>query len=290
MSAEAIIPTGAVSTSVSPERRVWIILAITLAALVVLAFVLPHLAPHPPGQISLRNRLLPPVWFDKGQWAYPLGTDHLGRCVLSRLLYGAQLTWLIAFGAAIVSALFGTFVGVVAGYAGGKTEAIIMRWVEMHVAFPGLLMVLLILTVLGANVVTLIGVLAFNGWMVFAVVTRNAVLVIRKLPYVEVAQAFGAPPWRVIASHIIPNLVPSLITLGVLEYARLTLAEAAISFLGLGVQPPDISWGFDVANGRNYLLNAWWLVTFPGLAIAFTVLGLNLLARWLRRELDPKAR
>jgi len=274
----------------SAEARIFAILAIIVVGLLALAFLLPYLAPHQPNQISLRNRLLPPFWMARGSYDYLLGTDHLGRCVLSRLLHGARLSWLIALGATIVSCLFGATVGLIAGYAGGRWDAIIMRWVETHIAFPGLLIVLLLLAVLGTNLATLILVLAFNGWMVFAGVTRNQVLITRKLPYVEAAETLGCSSFHVIVRHIAPNLVPTLITLSVLEFARLTLAESAISFLGLGVQPPDISWGFDVANGRNYLLNAWWLVTVPGMAIAFTVFAMNLVARWLRNSLNPEAR
>jgi peptide/nickel transport system permease protein len=255
--------------------------------LVAVALLAPFLAPHDPGAVNLRARLVPPFWAERGRLDFPLGTDHLGRCVLSRVIWGAQVS--MAVGAAVVALAgsFGVAVGVIAGYLGGRTDAIAMRLVDIQVAFPGLLLALVILAVVGPSVTTVIMVLALNGWMVFARLARAVVLSVRETPYVEAAEIIGAKPARVIVRHILPNLASPMLTLFVLEFARVVLAEAALSFLGVGVQPPATSWGLDVANGKNYIFNAWWLVTFPGLAIALTVLGVNLFASWLRLIADP---
>ncbi|MCL4182912.1 MAG: ABC transporter permease [Burkholderiaceae bacterium] len=258
--------------------------------LVVLAVFAPLLAPHDPAAQNLRARLLPPVWLDKGSWTYLLGTDHLGRDVLSRLVYGSQVSLAVGAGVVLLAGSFGTVMGLLAGYYGGRTDGFIMRWVDTQVAFPGLLLALIILAVVGPSMTSLIVVLSINGWMVYARMVRGSVLSVRQLPYVEAAEMVGCRPRRVIFRHILPNLVSPLLTLAILEFARIVLAEAALSFLGLGVQPPATSWGLDVANGKEYMFRAWWLVTFPGAAIAITVLGINLLASWIRIAADPQER
>jgi peptide/nickel transport system permease protein len=267
------------------------LIGLTLVLLLVaLAVFAPLLAPHDPAAQNLRARLLPPVWLDKGSWTYLLGTDHLGRDVLSRLVYGSQVSLAVGAGVVLLAGGFGTVMGLLAGYYGGRTDAFIMRWVDTQVAFPGLLLALIILAVVGPSMTSLIVVLSINGWMVYARMVRGSVLSVRQLPYVEAAEMVGCRPRRVIFRHILPNLVSPLLTLAILEFARIVLAEAALSFLGLGVQPPATSWGLDVANGKEYMFRAWWLVTFPGAAIAITVLGINLLASWIRIVSDPQER
>lgn len=267
------------------------LIGLTLVLLLVaLAVLAPLLAPHDPAAQNLRARLLPPVWLDKGSWTYLLGTDHLGRDVLSRLVYGSQVSLAVGAGVVLLAGGFGTVMGLLAGYYGGRTDAFIMRWVDTQVAFPGLLLALIILAVVGPSMTSLIVVLSINGWMVYARMVRGSVLSVRQLPYVEAAEMVGCRPRRVIFRHILPNLVSPLLTLAILEFARIVLAEAALSFLGLGVQPPATSWGLDVANGKEYMFRAWWLVTFPGAAIAITVLGINLLASWIRIVSDPQER
>lgn len=267
------------------------LIGLTLVLLLVaLAVLAPLLAPHDPAAQNLRARLLPPVWLDKGSWTYLLGTDHLGRDVLSRLIYGSQVSLAVGAGVVLLAGGFGTVMGLLAGYFGGRTDGFIMRWVDTQVAFPGLLLALIILAVVGPSMTSLIVVLSINGWMVYARMVRGSVLSVRQLPYVEAAEMVGCRPRRVIFRHILPNLVSPLLTLAILEFARIVLAEAALSFLGLGVQPPATSWGLDVANGKEYMFRAWWLVTFPGAAIAITVLGINLLASWIRIVSDPQER
>jgi ABC-type dipeptide/oligopeptide/nickel transport system permease subunit len=165
-----------------------------------------------------------------------------------------------------------------------------MRWIDTQVAFPGLLIALIILAVIGPSMFTVILVLSFNGWMVYGRMTRGAVLSVRQTAYVEAAEVVGCSGTRVVFRHILPNLTSPLLTLAILEFARIVLAEAALSFLGMGIQPPATSWGLDVASGKNYLFRAWWLVTFPGIAISLTVLAINLVASWMRLVSDPQER
>ncbi|HSL60443.1 MAG TPA: ABC transporter permease [Desulfotignum sp.] len=263
---------------------------ILFTALVLMAMLAPYIAPHDPTDQDLTARLAPPVWYEKGTWKHILGTDHLGRDVLSRTIHGARVSLWVGTAVVLCAGGFGVVMGLMAGYLGGRTDAFIMRWIDTQVAFPGLLLALIILAVIGASLTTVVVVLALNGWMVFGRMTRSAVLSIRQSPYVEAAEVVGCRWPRILFRHILPNLTSPLLTLSILEFARIVLAEAALSFLGLGIQPPATSWGLDVAMGKNYMFMAWWLVTIPGCAIALTVLAINLVASWLRLISDPQER
>ncbi len=263
---------------------------VLITALVLMALAAPLLAPHDPGVQDLRARLKPPVGFEKGSWSHILGTDHLGRDVLSRVIYGSRVSLLVGAAVVIIAGVFGVVMGLVAGYRGGRTDNFIMRWIDTQVAFPGLLLALIILAVIGPSMITVIIVLALNGWMVYGRMTRSAVLAVRQTAYVEAAEVVGCKASRVIFRHILPNLTSPLLTLAILEFARIVLAEAALSFLGLGIQPPATSWGLDVATGKDYIFRAWWLVTMPGIAISITVLAINLVASWMRLISDPQER
>ena len=258
--------------------------------LVLMAVFAPLLAPHDPAFQDLRARLLPPVWELKGTWDHVLGTDHLGRDVLSRVIFGSRVSLMVGLSCVLLAGGFGVVLGLIAGYKGGRTDSFIMRWIDTQVAFPGLLLTLIILAVIGPSMITVVIVLSLNGWMVYGRMTRGAVLAVRHTPYVEAAEMVGCRWPRVVFRHILPNLTSPLITLAILEFARIVLAEAALSFLGLGIQPPDTSWGLDVATGKNYMFRAWWLVTMPGTAIAVTVLAINLVASWMRLISDPQER
>jgi peptide/nickel transport system permease protein len=264
--------------------------ALLVLIIVVVALLAPLIAPHNPSAQSLAGRLDPPFWYPEGSTTHLLGTDHLGRDVLSRIIYGARTSITIGTLVVLMAGTFGTMMGLFAGYNGGRIDGIIMRIVDTQLAFPGLLLALIIITTLGASFTLLVIILAIDGWMVYARMTRGVVLSARERPYVEAAEMVGCRPRRIIFKHILPNLLSPLITIAILEFARVVIAEAALSFIGLGIQPPQISWGLDVTAGRNYVFNAWWLVTFPGIAIALTVLGLNLVASWLRIFSDPRER
>lgn len=261
-----------------------------IVLLVLMAILAPLIAPYDPAVQSVMTRLKPPFWIEGGSMAHLLGTDQLGRDVLSRVIFGARASLIVGTSVVACAGTFGVLLGLFAGYYGGRTDAIIMRLVDIQVAFPGLLLILLIMSVIGPGMVTMIVVLAFTNWMIYARLVRGIVLSIRQSAYVEAAEMTGAKPARVIFKHVLPNLSSPLLTLGILEFTNIVLAEAALSFLGLGIQPPATSWGLDVANGRDYIFVSWWLVTFPGLAIAVTVLAINLFANWLRVTTDPQER
>lgn len=261
-----------------------------IVALLLMAIFAPLIAPYDPAAQSVIGRLKPPAWLAKGNWDHVLGTDHLGRDVLSRIIFGARASLLVGVVVVLIAGTFGVVVGLWAGFKGGRTDAILMRVVDVQVAFPGLLLILLIISVIGPSMMTMIVVLAVTNWMVYARVVRGIVLSVRQTPYVEAAEMIGCRTSRVVFRHILPNLISPLLTLGILEFTNIVLAEAALSFLGLGVQPPATSWGLDVANGRDYIFIAWWLITFPGLSIAITVLAVNLFASWVRVTTDPQER
>jgi len=261
-----------------------------MVLLVLVAVFAPLIAPHDPSAQSLTDRLQPPAWSDGGSTTHLLGTDELGRDVLSRLIYGARVSLEVGIAVVAISGAVGVALGLLAGYKGGKLDTLIMRWIDVQVAFPGLLMALIILMVVSPSLGSIIVVLAINHWMVYARLTRGVTLSAREMPYVEAAELAGCQTSRVIFRHIFPNLVSPLLTLAVIEFAAVVIAEAALSFLGLGIQPPDVSWGLMIAQGRNYIFTASWVITFPGIALALTVLGANLFASWLRVAADPQQR
>lgn len=263
---------------------------VIIVAILALAVLAPLVAPYDPAAQSILKRLAPPVWAERGTWDHILGTDNLGRDVLSRLIWGARTTLTIGGVTCLIAATIGTVIGLWAGFLGGRVDSILMRLVDIQVSFPGILLILLVVGVMGPGVWTLIIVLSITNWMVYARLVRGIVSSTRQTPYVEAAEVIGCRPARVIFKHILPNLVSPLLTLLILEFTNIVLAEAAVSFLGFGVQPPATSWGLDVASGRDYLFIAWWLVTFPGLAIVSTVLSINLFANWLRVTSDPEER
>jgi ABC-type dipeptide/oligopeptide/nickel transport system permease subunit len=263
---------------------------VLIAGLLLMAAAAPLIAPYSPTAQDLRARLVPPAWEDGGSWKHALGTDHLGRDVLSRVIHGSQVSLAVGAAVVLIAGAFGVVLGLMAGYHGGRIDSFIMRWIDTQVAFPGLLIALIILAVIGPSLPTVILVLSLNGWMVYGRMTRGLALSVRQTAYVEAAEMVGCSATRVIFRHILPNLTSPLLTLAILEFARIVLAEAALSFLGMGIQPPAISWGLDVASGKNYMFRAWWLVTFPGIAISITVLAINLVASWLRLISDPQER
>lgn len=264
--------------------------ALFLLLLLVFAIFAPVLAPHDPGAQSLRARLDPPVWLEGGSWNHVLGTDNLGRDVLSRIIHGARSSLTVALSVLALAGSFGVTMGLIAGFVGGRADTIIMRIVDTQLSFPDLLLALTVLTVVGPSPGTVIIILAIGGWMVFARMTRGIVVSARNEGYVEAAELLGASKLRVIVRHVLPNLSAPLLSLTIIEFARLILAEAALSFLGMGVQPPATSWGLDIAVGKDHVFGAWWLVTFPGVAIALTILSANMLASWVQATIDPQER
>lgn len=247
----------------------------------------PQVVPYDPTDQEIAYRLRPPMWQDRGTAAHPLGTDQLGRDILSRMIYGARVSVVVGLIVVFIGGSVGTVLGVSAGFFGGRLEAAVIGAVDVILSFPGLLLALIIAATFGATIPTMILALSLRGWVVYARITRGQTLSLNQYQFVEAARCIGAPSSRILAKHMLPNLLPSIVTIAVLELARVVLAESSLSFLGLGVQPPGVSWGLMLAEGRNYMLTANWLVTLPGLAIAATVLGVNILASHVRRFVDP---
>lgn len=263
-----------------------------LIVLILAALFAPLITPFDPEEQSLMLRNQPPMTEaeDGGWFPHLLGSDQLGRDLLSRLIYGARISLAVGFAGALFSGAFGVLLGLIAGYYRGVVDDIIMRLVDTQMGFPSLLTALLVLYVLGPGVWKVILVLAVTRWMVFARVTRSLVLSHREEVFVDAARTIGCSDSRILFKHILPNLLSPILVLVTLEVATMILTEASLSFLGLGIQPPQSSWGLMLAQGRSYVTTAWWLVTFPGLAILFTALSLNLVATWVRAVTDPVTR
>jgi ABC-type dipeptide/oligopeptide/nickel transport system permease subunit len=247
------------------------------------------LAPHGYDDQDLAFMLQPPVGAG-GTWGNVLGTDPLGRDVLSRIVYGARTSLLLALGAVLVAAGLGVVLGLVSGYAGGRTDAVIMSVVEAQLSLPYLLFAIAFMALLGPTVLNLVIVLVLRSWVVYAQLVRVAVRSMRAREFVTVAVALGASDARVLFRHIAPNVLAPTLVVSSFQLAELIIVESSLSFLGLGVQPPTPSWGSMLSQGREYISTAWWLVTFPGLAIILTVLGANLFGDALRDTLDPRLR
>lgn len=265
--------------------------AVLLLIIVAVALLAPVLDLPDPTRGDLRARLAGPTWdglFAPG--AHPLGTDEVGRDILSRLIHGSRMTLMVASTAVILGGIVGTVLGIVAGYKGGIIDRLLMRLVDIQLAIPLMLLALLVVAALGPSITNVVLVLALTSWIRYARIIRAQVLSLREREFVQSARAIGASTARIMFLHILPNVLTPALVVGTLELARIIIMDAALSFLGLGVQPPTPSWGRMLADGRVYLSSAWWAVTFPGLAIVLTVLSVNLFGDWLRDYFDPKTR
>ncbi|MBI3361549.1 MAG: ABC transporter permease [Chloroflexi bacterium] len=264
---------------------------LTLFLLVVLAAVFaPQISPHDPLDQNLSVSKTPPAWTDKGDWTYPLGTDNLGRDLLSRILYGSRVSLTVGFFGVIIAGGLGLVIGLIAGYAGGRTDAVIMSVVNILLAFPYLLLVVFIAAVLGRSLLNVILILGVTDAPIFVRIARGEVLRIRQSGYVESAICVGARPARILFDHILPNLIGPMMTVATFEMSAMIFYEAGLGFLGLSVPPSVPSWGNMLEAGRKYLTTSPWIATFPGVAIMLTSLGMNLLGDWLRDVLDPRLR
>jgi len=273
-------------------RRTFKGLPIVAAAMVVIfllaALLAPWIAPHDPNEASFLHSLAPPFWQEEGTLAYPLGTDNLGRDLLSRLIYGAQLSLLISFFAIAIAGAVGVILGLTSGYLGGFVDALIMRIVDAFLAMPFILMALGFVAALGTSITNIIIVMAITNWARYARLVRGEGLSVKHRDFVALARVAGQPRWRIAVKHVLPNITNSIIILATLDLGRVIILESSLSFLGLGVQPPAISWGLMLADGRSYMTVAWWITVMPGLAILLTVLSLNITGDWLRDRLDPR--
>lgn len=251
------------------------------------AVLAPLLAPHDPYLPAVSLRLMPPVWDAGGSWTHPLGTDPLGRDLLSRIIYGARVSISAGALAVTVAMVLGVLMGLLAGYYGGGADAVISNLVDVMLAFPFLLLALAAIAVVGPSFGNMIVVLGVTGWPIYTRVVRAETLKYREREFVQAARALGLGSPRIIWGHVLPNLVNTIIVMASLEVARMIILESFLSFLGLGIQPPTPSWGAMLGEGRVYMLSHWWLATFPGLAIFITTLGINLFGDGLRDVLDP---
>jgi len=251
----------------------------------------PILAPFDPYDQDLTKRLIPPVWDEaKGTWEHPFGTDALGRDYLTRLMYGAQISLMIGFFAAAVSAVVGSTIGMIGGYFGGRVDNFIMYLIKVKLALPGLLVALSLVSVFGGSILALILILSFLFWDRYAVVTRSVTQQIRVNDYITAAQALGTSRTRIIIGEVLPNVMNQIIVIASLEMAVAIIVEAALSFLGLGVQPPTPSWGLLLSEGRSYMFFMPYLINFPGLAIFFLVISINMMGDGIRDITAPEGR
>ncbi len=260
-------------------------------SIVFVAIFAKSLAPHDPLQQNLRVSKQPPAWHAEGSWEYPLGADNLGRDTLSRIIYGARVSLTVGFFGVLIALTLGLVGGLLAGYMGGKVDSVIMALVNVILTVPYLVLVVVIAAILGRSLLNVIWIFGLTDSPVFVRVTRAEVLRIRETGYVESAISIGAPTWRILFDHIMPNLVGPLITLATIEMSAMIFYEAGLSFLGLSVPPSVPSWGNMLTLGRQFLITGQtWLAIYPGIAIAITALGMNLLGDWLRDVLDPRLR
>lgn len=285
------IPTPAQVLRGRMLRHRGIMLGGTVIALMVgVALLAPLLAPHDPYAQSLIRRLRPPVWLEGGSWTHPLGTDHLGRDYLSRLMYGARISLVIGTCTALISGVLGTSLGVIAGYFGGRIDALITFLVTVKLSIPTILLALAVVQLVGGSLTVVVLVLGFLLWHQFAVVARAVTLQIRDMDYITAARTIGCSRSRILFTEILPNLINQIIVVLTLTIASAIVIEAALSFLGVGVKPPLPSWGIMIAEGRSHIFFRPWLVMIPGAALFALVLAINLLGDGLRDVTTPQGR
>jgi ABC-type dipeptide/oligopeptide/nickel transport system permease subunit len=254
-----------------------------LGAVVVVAVLAPWLSPHGYADQDLLRSLQPPAWARGGEWSYPLGTDRLGRDLLARLMFGARVSIAVAFLSVLIGGGLGTGLGLVAGYFGRWVDRLISRFIDIQLSFPPVFIAIAIMAALGQSLPKLVLVLAFVSWVQYARIARANTLAVREREFVLAARALGAEEGRILLRHVLPSILPPLLVVGAVNISSVVLAEAALSFLGLGVQPPTPAWGSMVAEGRTVQGLAWWNTVFPGMAIATLVVGANLLGDGLQR-------
>jgi peptide/nickel transport system permease protein len=266
-----------------------IVAVAVLLTVVVFAVAAPLLPIADPLEQDLVGRLVPPAWTSDGSWAHPLGTDQLGRDILSRIVWGARVSLIVGVSAVLIAGALGVSIGVIAGYAGGRVDNVLMRIADGQLAIPFILLVIAVIAVVGPGIEKVIPVLGVTGWVIYARVARAEVLSIREREFVQAVRALGAQPWRIVLGHILPNITGSIVVVASVEVANVILLESALGFLGLGVQPPMPSWGNMLGEGRDYLATSWWLASVPGLALAITALAITILGDFLRDVLDPRS-
>jgi len=280
-----------VSVSTFLRRNVIGLIGLTiLSVAAALALFAPWIAPHPPSQVNLTARLLPPFWVEGGQISYPLGTDNVGRDVLSRIIYGAQVSLSVGAGAVVIGAFVGSLIGILAGYFGGWVDAVLSFVINVQLSFPFTLLAIFLLATFGGGFLSVVIVVALATWVNYARVVRGQVMSVTHQDYVEAARSVGVPVAQILWRYILPNILSPIIVVASFSMAQAILTEAALSFLGVGVSGTRPSWGMMLNDGRTYLQNAWWMTAMPGIATALTVLAGNLCGDWLQDRTDPRLR
>ncbi|MBI3954251.1 MAG: ABC transporter permease [Chloroflexi bacterium] len=271
-------------------RRLPLVSGTILLFVLVAGIFAPLLAPHDPGAINIAQGERPPAWMEGALPGHILGTDQMGRDILSRLIWGARVSLIVGFSGIAIAGIVGSLLGLVSGYYGGWVDHVIMRVVDIQMSVPAILLALLLAAVLGGGLYIIIVVIAVVYWAFYARIVRGETLSVKARDFVALAKVAGCGTPRILLRHILPNVGNTIVVVVTLQLGSAIILEAALSFLGLGVQPPTAAWGLMLADGRTLLGVAWWIATWPGLAIMLTVLGANMLGEWLRVALDPKQR
>ena len=285
--------TGAPATTARQSwPRLWrlkwgLVAAVLMLLIVGVSAAAPWIAPYSPVEVDIRHRLAPPAWMDRGTPDHVLGTDQIGRDLLSRMIYGGRVSLLIGVAAVLVSSTIGVLLGLGAGYFGPRVDWTIMTLVNVMLTFPFVLLALAVIAVLGPSLVNMVIVLGVADWPLYARVIRAETMTLRERDFMTAARALGMSHLRIIFRQLLPNLVSVIVVIATLQVARVIILESFLSFLGLGVQPPTPAWGNMLGDGRVYMLNSWWIAAFPGLAIFITTLTINLMGNALRDWLDP---
>jgi peptide/nickel transport system permease protein len=274
----------------APRRRLPVVPLGIIGVFVLMAILAPVLSPADPHSQSLRNRFKPPVWMEGGTTTHLLGTDRLGRDMLSRIIWGSRVSLTAGVVTVLLASAFGAAVGLVAGYYGGRTDAALMRITDATMSFPVILLALILAVTVGPSFTNVVVAIAVILWARYARVIRGQVLTLMGLDFIAQARIAGAGAWRIITRHLLPNTLNTLVVLVTLQVGYVIIVEASLSFLGAGIPPPTPAWGSMIAEGREFVTSAWWVSGLPGIAILLVVLAFNLLGDWLRDTLDPKLR
>lgn len=283
-------PDLEMSPTAASRRRLPVIPLGIIGVFVLMAILAPVLSPADPHSQSLRNRFKPPVWMEGGTTTHLLGTDRLGRDMLSRIIWGSRVSLAAGVVTVLLASAFGAAVGLVAGYYGGRTDAALMRITDATMSFPVILLALILAVTVGPSFTNVVVAIAVILWARYARVIRGQVLTLMGLDFIAQARIAGAGAWRIITRHLLPNTLNTLVVLVTLQVGYVIIVEASLSFLGAGIPPPTPAWGSMIAEGREFVTSAWWVSGLPGIAILLVVLAFNLLGDWLRDTLDPKLR
>ncbi len=269
-------------------NRLAVIASLIVIFAVIVSIFSSFFAPHDPNKTDLFLRLQPPAWMDGGEWSHPLGADHLGRDILSRIVYGTRVSIIVGFSVIFIATAVGILTGLMAGYLKGKFDLVISTIVDILLGFPYLIFAIALMAVMGPGFQNIILALVYKEWVIPCRVVRGETLAVKEIEYVEAAQALGASTFHIMLKEILPNILSPVIVVATTRMATVIILESSLSFLGLGVQPPMASWGNMVADGREFMLEAWWVSTFSGIAILILVLSMNIASLSLRDAFDPR--